>query len=706
MPAVEITRSTLVNLGLSAHPDLTQIIDGQADGGAPDVVESFKRLVATDVLTADRDLVATVAAFTSPLELATYFINAKYADLNGASGLLGTTTSAVSATANGAGFVRTFQHGAIYFHPQVGAHELHGPVRLRWQELGAETSFLGFPTSDVTPGADVRSEGVFAHFQGGSIYWAPLPRREGAFTDVAVAPIAASVNGGTSSPAPAPAPSILGAAIVRRGIDSELNRTTVADAPSSLRAVTTVGERLAVDVRVAGAVDASITPGIIGTIETSAGAFEVHGAIRAKYLALGAEASILGYPRTDETSTPDGIGRFNHFQGGSIYWTPATSAHEVHGLIRDRWASLGWERNPQLGYPISDELIPDPRIGHRRPEVIKKPIVAMPSDMVKLPAEAALAGFPPSVVNTQPTIATRVRETTIARPIATPIARPATESALGRLSERTADVPKLTSDAAVVQPVSAVTLNPDSIAVLVNSLPASDPAARSVNRYGDFENGVLFWVRGATSATTLAPLSSTSDGTSLTISGADVAVAAIGKIGQAALQGNNVTVQSVSFVGTTAYSFDGAQTHNRRHRLKVIMQGIGAIASGPFGTTITGPVTAAIELLVEVWFDAANRRIALTPTQWTLTEANSSTYAAAVTTVLRARLDPLLWSSYELLTLPDTDNGAAIAVLSVKTLPNGVVAVFVEPRQQLVLGSLVDLTNAVAPTTVVLSQPK
>jgi hypothetical protein len=63
---------------------------------------------------------------------------------------------------------------------------------------------------------------------------------------------------------------------------------------------------------------------------------------------------VLGYPVTDETMTPDGIGRYNHFQNGSIYWTPLTGAHEVHGLIRGRWASLGWERSA-LGYPVSDE---------------------------------------------------------------------------------------------------------------------------------------------------------------------------------------------------------------------------------------------------------------------------------------------------------------------------------------------------------------
>ncbi|HEX2057471.1 MAG TPA: galactose oxidase-like domain-containing protein [Actinomycetota bacterium] len=88
-------------------------------------------------------------------------------------------------------------------------------------------------------------------------------------------------------------------------------------------------------------------------------AHEVHGAIRAKWQSLGWETSFLGYPLTDETTTPDGVGRFNHFQGAtvggaSIYWHPSTGAHEVHGAIRGLWSSLGWETSA-LGYPTSDE---------------------------------------------------------------------------------------------------------------------------------------------------------------------------------------------------------------------------------------------------------------------------------------------------------------------------------------------------------------
>lgn len=84
------------------------------------------------------------------------------------------------------------------------------------------------------------------------------------------------------------------------------------------------------------------------------GAHEVHGDIRDKYNVLGGAAGRLGFPLTDETGTPDGVGRYNHFQHGSIYWTPHTGPMMVAGRIRDVWAAQGWERGP-LGYPVADE---------------------------------------------------------------------------------------------------------------------------------------------------------------------------------------------------------------------------------------------------------------------------------------------------------------------------------------------------------------
>jgi len=102
----------------------------------------------------------------------------------------------------------------------------------------------------------------------------------------------------------------------------------------------------------------------------SAGAWSIHGAIRAKWASMGWERSVLGYPVTDERGTPDRIGRFNHFSSnrslsnvnGSIYWTPTTGAWSIHGALRAKWASMGWERSV-VGYPVTDERVTPDRIG-------------------------------------------------------------------------------------------------------------------------------------------------------------------------------------------------------------------------------------------------------------------------------------------------------------------------------------------------------
>ncbi|MGW4845095.1 LGFP repeat-containing protein [Nocardia brasiliensis] len=86
----------------------------------------------------------------------------------------------------------------------------------------------------------------------------------------------------------------------------------------------------------------------------STGANAVGGAIRDKWGNLGWENGVLGYPVTREESTPSKPGRYNHFQGGSIYWSVGTAAHQIGGAIRDKWAAYGWENSP-LGFPITDE---------------------------------------------------------------------------------------------------------------------------------------------------------------------------------------------------------------------------------------------------------------------------------------------------------------------------------------------------------------
>ncbi len=84
------------------------------------------------------------------------------------------------------------------------------------------------------------------------------------------------------------------------------------------------------------------------------GTTSVKGDIKRLYDGLGATTSRLGVPVTQETPTPRRPGAFNHFQGSSVYWSPGTGAHTVVGNIRRTWAALGWE-NGRLGFPRTDE---------------------------------------------------------------------------------------------------------------------------------------------------------------------------------------------------------------------------------------------------------------------------------------------------------------------------------------------------------------
>lgn len=91
----------------------------------------------------------------------------------------------------------------------------------------------------------------------------------------------------------------------------------------------------------------------------ASGVHNVNGQVYQKYMALGGH-NVLGEPTTDESHTPDGIGRFNHFRGSSnagpasIYWTATSGAQLIQGQIRQTWANTGWERG-MLGYPVTSQ---------------------------------------------------------------------------------------------------------------------------------------------------------------------------------------------------------------------------------------------------------------------------------------------------------------------------------------------------------------
>ena len=85
-------------------------------------------------------------------------------------------------------------------------------------------------------------------------------------------------------------------------------------------------------------------------------AFAVIGAILAKYLATGANAT-WGFPVSNEQDIMKDsavIGRISEFERCTIYWSAGTGAFEVHGSIRDKYKAIHGPSG-DLGFPTSDE---------------------------------------------------------------------------------------------------------------------------------------------------------------------------------------------------------------------------------------------------------------------------------------------------------------------------------------------------------------
>jgi uncharacterized protein with LGFP repeats len=99
-------------------------------------------------------------------------IEDKWTRLGGLSSWIGPPVTNQLTMPDGRGRASVFASGAaIYWSPGTGAFEVHGWIRDLYSSLGAERSFLGYPTSDETPVAGTPA--VVATFQGGRIYSSP-----------------------------------------------------------------------------------------------------------------------------------------------------------------------------------------------------------------------------------------------------------------------------------------------------------------------------------------------------------------------------------------------------------------------------------------------------------------------------------------------------------------------------------------------------
>jgi hypothetical protein len=98
-------------------------------------------------------------------------IRVKWANMGWERSVLGYPTTDELPTPDGVGRFNHFSNaGSIYWTPQTGANAVYGAIRQRWEALGWETSYLGYPTTDEM---DFAGGGRANEFQNGGIYWWP-----------------------------------------------------------------------------------------------------------------------------------------------------------------------------------------------------------------------------------------------------------------------------------------------------------------------------------------------------------------------------------------------------------------------------------------------------------------------------------------------------------------------------------------------------
>jgi uncharacterized protein with LGFP repeats len=94
-------------------------------------------------------------------------ILSKWTALGGVGGRLKFPTANMLRTGDGRGYYDNFEGGQIYWSSATGAHSVTGGIRLRWRALGAERSYLGFPSTDEFS----TSTGTRQNYQRGYITW-------------------------------------------------------------------------------------------------------------------------------------------------------------------------------------------------------------------------------------------------------------------------------------------------------------------------------------------------------------------------------------------------------------------------------------------------------------------------------------------------------------------------------------------------------
>ncbi|MFJ4780280.1 FG-GAP-like repeat-containing protein [Streptomyces sp. NPDC088762] len=209
----------------------------------------------------------------------------------------------------------TSDSGSVYWHPNTGAWAVVNGIRTKWMSLGAETGFMGYPTSDENRTFD--QVGAFSTFTGsggnGAIYWAP----EFSSKSIHGAVYKKYLElGGPAGPLGYPT----------------TDETNHPDGIARYNHFRHRGET-------------ADTASIYWT-KTTGKAWSVGGGIRTKWIALGAEKSFLGYPQSDEYDVYAGVRE--DFSGGYVRYNSTTGAsveHKPNDRTADKRTDLSGDFN-------------------------------------------------------------------------------------------------------------------------------------------------------------------------------------------------------------------------------------------------------------------------------------------------------------------------------------------------------------------------
>jgi uncharacterized protein with LGFP repeats len=292
-------------------------------------------------------------------------ITAKYAELGGSGGPLGTSTTSVICGLRSGGCYQGFAGGTIYWSPGSGAHLITGaPVGRRWSASGREAGPMGFPTTD--PVCGLSDGGCFQNFEAASIFssasgglhavWGAIRSwwwAHGSETGTVGYPVTEEICGLRSG-----------------GCYQGFTRGTVYWSPATGAhfVAAPIAARWAAQGWEAGPMGYPVTDTTCGLSDggcfqnfeaasifssASGGLHAVWGAIRSWWWAHGSETGTAGYPVTEEICGLRSGGCYQGFTRGTVYWSPASGAHFVAAPVAARWAAQGWEGGP-MGYPVSD----------------------------------------------------------------------------------------------------------------------------------------------------------------------------------------------------------------------------------------------------------------------------------------------------------------------------------------------------------------